>query len=475
MFTRKPRAAARRPVVVALVVALLLPLTAGPASAALPTPDFGPSIDGYAVSDPQSTCAGAQPGVMDFRDLLNQSVGTHAGGIVRGCDVGGPSEHKEGRALDYMLNVANPAERAVADSILNWLLSSDKYGNPHAYARRLGIMYIIWNHHIWEAYRPNAGWQPYSGPSPHTDHIHFSFSWAGAKKQTTWWTTNHKLRRIDRDFSGDGFGDMTVISADGYLDNYMNNMNVNTGGAPFTHAQYRSPAASWAGTQAISGGDWSGDGYADLAAVAQDGYLHLYPNNTNVNSDGRPFTYAQFTSDGPSWNGTKQVGLGDISGDGFADLLHVDADGWLYCYPNNATSNPGGRPFTSAQSNSPGTTWGNLTAFTVGHLDNDRYADLLVVDGDGYLYGYYNNGRAGLGELPFTNAAWRSEAPSWGGMQSISLTDVSGDTVADLMVVTEDGYLHYYPNNYLSNPGNRPFTGTTWTSPTATWNDHRIG
>ena len=27
------------------------------------------------------------------------------------------------------------------------------------------------------------------GTNPHTDHIHFSLSWAGAKKETTWWTS----------------------------------------------------------------------------------------------------------------------------------------------------------------------------------------------------------------------------------------------------------------------------------------------
>lgn len=29
---------------------------------------------------------------------------------------------------------------------------------------------------------------PFPGPNPHLDHIHFSFSWAGAMKRTSWWT-----------------------------------------------------------------------------------------------------------------------------------------------------------------------------------------------------------------------------------------------------------------------------------------------
>jgi hypothetical protein len=86
-----------------------------------------------------------------------------------------------------MLNVNNSADRAVAGDVLNWLLATDQYGNRHAMARRLGIMYIIWNRQVWRAYQSSSGWQPYSGSNPHTDHIHFSFSWPGARKQTTWW------------------------------------------------------------------------------------------------------------------------------------------------------------------------------------------------------------------------------------------------------------------------------------------------
>jgi len=55
-------------------------------------------------------------------------------------------------------------------------------------ARRFGIMYIIWNKKMWRAYDPGRGWAAYTGSSPHTDHIHFSFSWDGAYGRTSWWT-----------------------------------------------------------------------------------------------------------------------------------------------------------------------------------------------------------------------------------------------------------------------------------------------
>jgi hypothetical protein len=117
---------------------------------------------------------------------LNATYGTHSTSIGRTCD-STVSEHFEGRALDYGLNVNNAGERAIANDFLNWLLATDQYGNRHAMARRLGVMYIIWNRQQWRAYRPAEGWQPYGGSNPHTDHIHISFIWAGALRQTSWW------------------------------------------------------------------------------------------------------------------------------------------------------------------------------------------------------------------------------------------------------------------------------------------------
>ena len=159
------------------------------ALAAPETPDFAAAIDDYASNDPQTRCLSeAQPGTVALRSIFNGAYGEHTGYILRDCGVGGTSEHKEGRALDYMLNVNDTDDRAVANSIINWMLATDRHGNKHANARRLGIMYMIWNRQIWSAARHSEGWRPYSGTSPHTDHIHFSQSWKGADKRTTWWT-----------------------------------------------------------------------------------------------------------------------------------------------------------------------------------------------------------------------------------------------------------------------------------------------
>src|SRR5688500_7107035 len=110
------------PTVIGAVAIALLGVTV--AYAAPSSSGTGTHIDAYASYVGQSTCdPTAKPGVVDFRDLLNAKYGSHTAYITRQCE-SAVSEHEEGRALDYMLNVNNSGDRAVANDILNWLLAT---------------------------------------------------------------------------------------------------------------------------------------------------------------------------------------------------------------------------------------------------------------------------------------------------------------------------------------------------------------
>ena len=160
--------------------------------------------------------------------------------------------------------------------------------------------------------------------------------------------------------------------------------------------------------------DISGDGAADLMVVASDGFLYYYPNNSKSNPGRAPFTNAEWKSPGPTWGDVRAITAGDISGDGAADLMVVASDGFLYYYPNNSKSNPGRAPFTNAEWKSPGPTWGDVRAITAGDISGDGAADLMVVASDGFLYYYPNNSKSNPGRAPFTNAEWKSPGPTWG-------------------------------------------------------------
>jgi peptidoglycan hydrolase-like protein with peptidoglycan-binding domain len=174
---------------------ITVPLFAATAQAvgipAPPTKSLPSALDLASPYEAQRTCDPTpKPGVVAFAELMKNyyaATSKTTYGISRNCN-SGVTEHSEGRALDWMLSVNNPTQKAIADSVTAWLSAPDAQGRPGAMARRFGIMYIIWNRHMWRAYDPGRGWAPYTGPVPHTDHIHFSFSWDGAYKRTSWWT-----------------------------------------------------------------------------------------------------------------------------------------------------------------------------------------------------------------------------------------------------------------------------------------------
>ena len=187
-----------------LVFALCACLIAGgaPTSAAPSGGTFGPAIDAPHYEGQERCSPKAKPGVLAFQSMVLVTYpGTGAGSISRDCSVGGTSEHKEGRAWDWGVAASDKSDVASVDDLLEWLLKDDRYGNDAALARRLGIMYLIWNKRMWSTW---DGWETYcemkkgecrdpeskSVLHPHTDHVHFSFTWAGAKKETTFWNPN---------------------------------------------------------------------------------------------------------------------------------------------------------------------------------------------------------------------------------------------------------------------------------------------
>ena len=196
------------PWAVLLVLALALGLLGAgprPASAATPRPPAPAStpggIEALAAYVPANSCTPtARPGTVLLGRLLTTTYpGTTFGGS-RACPATPSSEHHDGRAVDWMNSVRDAGQKKQAQAVVDWLLATDAQGNPYANARRLGVMYVIWDDHIWGAYRPQDGWREYDGCTAaakqarsldnacHRNHMHLSLSWAGAMGRTSYWT-----------------------------------------------------------------------------------------------------------------------------------------------------------------------------------------------------------------------------------------------------------------------------------------------
>lgn len=121
-----------------------------------------------------------KPCVEAFRDMVLEQYGGRSGGIYRDCDIGGKSEHKEGRAWDWF-----PPDKATGDRLVGDMLATDASGRAFAMARRWGLQYLIWWRRMWRAYPADApGWHDYTitgnATLEHRDHVHFTFSRAAA-------------------------------------------------------------------------------------------------------------------------------------------------------------------------------------------------------------------------------------------------------------------------------------------------------
>lgn len=176
--------------------------TSTPPTPAPPTPTTLPAgIEDLADYVPADSCEpAAKAGVVKFAQLLVATYPTTSYGVSRPCgtDSLSTTEHYEGRALDWFTSARTTDGRARARAVIDWLFAADAAGNRYANARRLGIMYIIWNNRIWGAYRADEGWRAYStcadhpekswDTTCHRDHIHFSFSWQGAMADTSFWS-----------------------------------------------------------------------------------------------------------------------------------------------------------------------------------------------------------------------------------------------------------------------------------------------
>lgn len=161
----------------------------------------GQPIDDYAYDHADRCRRRPSPGALALQSWLERRVRGVSWGIMR-CERLSRDDfslHAEGRALDWHLDVRRPADRRAAAALIRLLLATDRAGNRHALARRMGIQEIIWNCRSWWSGSDRMG--KYSlcfaergrrraGVSPtlaHRDHVHLGLSRAGAARRTSFW------------------------------------------------------------------------------------------------------------------------------------------------------------------------------------------------------------------------------------------------------------------------------------------------
>jgi hypothetical protein len=179
-----------------------LVLAPSAAAAVPPTPSGLPgAIEPLAPYVEQTACEPTlRPGTVKLAHLLAstyRSYNATAWSSTYPCGTDGTrSEHYDGRAIDWMVDIHNTKQHAAANAVLSWLLATDKAGNRFAMARRLGVMYLIYDNRMWGAW--DGRWEQYNNcfhlpqrandNACHRTHMHISLSWNGAMGRTSYWT-----------------------------------------------------------------------------------------------------------------------------------------------------------------------------------------------------------------------------------------------------------------------------------------------
>ena len=176
--------------------ALLAPVAGNPADRMLSRP-----IDEERYDRARRCSKSPRAGTLALQAWLERHARGASWGIMRCERLSGDSFslHADGRALDWHLDVSNPADRREAKRLIALMLAPDRLGNPHALARRMGLQEIIWDCRSWWA--GSDGMASYSVclngagelrrridvTTAHRDHVHFGLSLAGAARRTSFW------------------------------------------------------------------------------------------------------------------------------------------------------------------------------------------------------------------------------------------------------------------------------------------------
>ena len=236
------------------------------------------------------------------------------------------------------------------------------------------------------------------------------------------------------DFSGDGHAD--VLYRDGTDETLFLARGDGVGG--WLSEPRLLAAGSWAGRDNLfSPGDFTGDGHADV--IYRDlGDSNLYLRAGVASGIGLAAAAVQI---GSGWGGRDVIfSPGDFNGDGHADVLSRRAsDGVLF-----ATWGNGSGGWLSGASVQIGSGWTIADRiFAWGDFNGDGHADVLYRRGsNSFLYGVWGNGSGG-----WVSGASVQIGTGWGAFAALAVTgDFGGDGDADVFGTRVSAANPYYPN-----------------------------
>ncbi|MFC4511968.1 FG-GAP-like repeat-containing protein [Streptomyces ehimensis] len=188
--------------------------------------------------------------------------------------------------------------------------------------------------------------------------------------------------------------------------------------------------ASW-NPQKIVGGDFNGDGVADIAAITADGSLRLYAGT----KDGQLREPVDMWKD-KTWDGMPHIARFRADGSGRDGLLAVTKDGSLYAYSTDSN----GVLLDQRREMWQDKTW-SKKLITTGDFNGDGRDDIAAIANNGAMQLYRGNaaGRFDSGTSMWSDNTWDTYRAIMGG-------DFNRDGRSDIAAINGAGELYLYPS-----------------------------
>lgn len=204
-------------------------------------------------------------------------------------------------------------------------------------------------------------------------------------------------------------------------------------------------------------GDFNGDGVDEVAIF--NGVDWAFPYLGLLASDGAGGLrlIARYDGDIPGWGGFApgdRFLVADLNGDGRKDLIVINTDDWAIPYVGLLRSTGSGFTLTNRYDGDiPG--WGGLARhdeFYAGDLTGDGWDDLVIFNGEDWAMAYVGLFRSGSGGLSLLHR-YDGDVPGWGGLaqrDTLILGDFDGDGRCDVFIFNGEDWAMPYLGMFRS-------------------------